>query len=189
MQRGQPSEPEACTLFLPVASAEKHRLSKLARSVKWNVRARDVRSVRSRPLATSNGRGAGPAGVVVWYYISPMRKYTFVFISLVFGLGACLSGETARAQQKQVPPCGQPPEFVSARPLPKHEQEKVKKVKPQGSVAIVVNSGGEVIDAKVVQSASDEAGKLMVDLAKGMTFKPRPSCGPIKTVVNFNQGK
>jgi hypothetical protein len=75
---------------------------------------------------------------------------------------------------------------VSKRPLPKEEQERAKKLKPQGSVAIVINEKGEVVDAKVARTTSEEASKLMIDLAKGMVFKPRPTCGPVKTVVNFN---
>jgi len=117
-----------------------------------------------------------------------MRKQSFVFTCLLLGLVTGFSKGAVRAENKPQSPCGNPPEFVSRRPLPKEEQEKAKKLKPQGSVAIVISEGGEVVDAKVARATSDEAGRLMIDLAKGMIFKPRPTCGPVKTVVNFNQG-
>ncbi len=118
-----------------------------------------------------------------------MQKQSFVIICLLLGLVTGFTYQAVGAENKQPSSCGTPPEFVSRHPLPKAEQEKVKKLKPQGSVTIVISAGGEVVDAKVAQATSDEAGRLMIDLAKGMIFKPRPTCGPVKTVVNFDQGK
>ena len=117
-----------------------------------------------------------------------MRKQTLVLIFLLLGLVTGLTDMAARAQNKQQSPspCSGPLVVVSKRPLPKEEQEEAKKLKPQGSVAIVISEGGEVVDAKVLRTTSEEASKLMIDLAKATKFKPRPSCGPVKTVVNFN---
>jgi len=129
----------------------------------------------------------GPLGV--WYNFGPMRNLPFVLICSFVALVTGFSCQAVRAENKQQSACSSPPEFVSRRPLPKEEQEKAKKVKPQGSVAIVINEGGEVIDAKVTRTTSEQSSKLMIELAKGMVFKPRPTCGPVKTVVNFNQGK
>ena len=118
-----------------------------------------------------------------------MIKHPFVYFCLVLGLVTSFAVGAVGAQKKQDSACSAPPEFVSKRPLPKAEQERAKKLKPQGSVSIVVNAAGEVVDAKVAHADSDEAGKLMVNLAKGMVFKPRPSCGLIKTIVNFGPNK
>ncbi len=125
----------------------------------------------------------------MWYNPDAMRKQPFFLICLFLGLVASFIVEAVKAENKPSSPCGNPPEFVSRRPLPKDQQEKAKKIKPQGSVAIVISEGGEVVDAKIVRTTSDDTGKLMIDLAKGMVFKPRPTCGPVKTVVNFNQNK
>lgn len=53
-------------------------------------------------------------------------------------------------------------------------------------MAIVISEEGDVADARVVRATSDEAGRLLIDVAKGMKFTPRPGCGTFKTVLNFN---
>jgi hypothetical protein len=76
--------------------------------------------------------------------------------------------------------------LVSKRPLPKEQQQKAKKMRAQGSVAIVISEGGDVVEAKAIHASSNEAGKILVDLVEGFKFKPRPGCGPFKTSINFS---
>jgi TonB family protein len=90
------------------------------------------------------------------------------------------------AAKRDQSPCGKPPDLVSKTPLPKEEQERAKRIRAQGVIAIAISEDGNVVDAKVVRASSTEAGKLLIDVVKGMKFKPRPGCGPFKTVVNFS---
>jgi hypothetical protein len=115
-----------------------------------------------------------------------MLRQALILTCLLLGLGVGLTAEVAKAAKRQQSPCSKPPELVSKRALPKEEQEKARKIRPQGPIAIVVSEDGDVVDARVVHATSDEAGRLLIDLAKGMKSKPRPGCGPFKTIVNFN---
>jgi hypothetical protein len=92
----------------------------------------------------------------------------------------------AMAAKPEQSSCSKPPDLVSKAPLPKEEQERAKKIRAQGSIAIEISEAGDVVSARVVRASSDEAGKLLTDLVKGMKFKPRAGCGPFKTTVNFN---
>jgi outer membrane biosynthesis protein TonB len=114
----------------------------------------------------------------------PRRKSILTVLLLV--LGSCLTIKPATAAKRDQSPCGKPPDLVSKAPLPKEEQARARKIRAQGTVAIVVSEGGDVADAKVVVASSEEAGKILIDLVRGMKFKPRPGCGAFKTSMNFS---
>ncbi|MGO8734288.1 MAG: hypothetical protein ACLQVM_16055 [Terriglobia bacterium] len=103
--------------------------------------------------------------------------------------GFLLSSATVLAtppKQKNPPsPCSKPPELVSKRPLPKEEQEEAKRIRAQGSVAIVISEDGDVVEAKAIHANSNEAAKILIDIVEGFKFKSRPGCGPFKTNFNF----
>jgi TonB family protein len=105
---------------------------------------------------------------------------------LLVALLTAFNGAALGAAKKQQSPCSQPPQLVSKRPLPKEEQEKAKRIRAQETVAIVISEEGDVVDARVERATSQEAGRLLIDVAKGMKFKPRPACGSFKTSVSFN---
>jgi hypothetical protein len=76
--------------------------------------------------------------------------------------------------------------LVSKRPLPKEEQERARKIRAQGSIAIVISEDGDVVEAKAIRANSNEAGKILIDMVEGFKFKSRPGCGPFKTDFNFS---
>ena len=115
-----------------------------------------------------------------------MPKTPFVLACFLLAQVAGLTGEPLLAAKRKLSPCGKPPEMVSHAPPSKEDQEKAKRIRAQGTIAIEIAEDGNVVDAKVVHASSDEAGRLLVEAAKGMKFKSRPGCGPFKTTVNFN---
>jgi hypothetical protein len=115
-----------------------------------------------------------------------MPKQKLVLTCLLLTLGFNLTASLTRAAKRAKSPCSKPPEMVSKQPLSKEEQERAKNLRPQGSIAFVISEEGDVIEAKVVRANSDEAGKILIDLVKGMKFKPRSGCGQFRSVVNFN---
>jgi len=115
-----------------------------------------------------------------------MRTRTFALASALLLLGTTLTGiVSATAKKKDASPCAKPPDLVAKGVLPKEQEERAQKIRAQGSIAIVISEDGEVVGAKVVNASSSEAGKLLMERAKGMKFKARTGCGPFKTVVNF----
>lgn len=114
----------------------------------------------------------------------PRRRY--ILTVLLLALGSCLTIKPAMAAKRDQSPCGKHPDLVSRAPLPKEQEARAKKIRAQGTVAIAISEEGDVVDAKVVLASSDEAGKILIDRVKGMKFKPRPGCGPIKLSVNFS---
>lgn len=115
-----------------------------------------------------------------------MVTRAFILMCLLLAQVSGLAARPKAAKRKEAP-CSKPPELVSKKPLPKEEQEAKKKgVRLQGSVAIEISEAGDVVRARVVRPSSDETAHLLVDLAKGMKFKPRSGCGPFETTVNFN---
>ena len=115
-----------------------------------------------------------------------MIRRAFILACLLLAQGNGLTAKPAVAAKRRQSPCGKPPDLVSKTPLPKEERAKAKKIRVHGSVAIEISEVGDVVEARVVRASSDEAGRLLIDLVKGMKFKPRPGCGPFKTTVNFN---
>ena|SRR5438128_9819460 len=115
-----------------------------------------------------------------------MVRRAFILTCLVLAQGDGLTAKAAVAAKRRQSPCGKPPDLVSKTPFPKEERDKAKKIRVHGAVAIEISEDGDVVEARVVRASSDEAGRLLIDLAKGMKFKPRPGCGPFKTIVNFN---
>jgi hypothetical protein len=99
---------------------------------------------------------------------------------------AVLVVERAAVAKQPQSPCGKPPDLVAKGVLPKEEQQRAKNIRAQGSVAITISEDGEVVAGRVLRATSAEAGKILVDLVKGMKFKPRPGCGPFKTTMNFS---
>lgn len=82
-------------------------------------------------------------------------------------------------------PCSKPPELVWTPKASKQDQQKARELRAQGSVAIAISEDGDVTDAKVSQASSKEAAAYLLSQAKAMKYKPRPGCGPFKTIVNF----
>jgi hypothetical protein len=115
-----------------------------------------------------------------------MPKHYLLVAWLLPRLIAGLANGAPGGAKGRQSPCSKPPELVSRQPLPKDDQDKAKKIRAQGNIAVVISEDGKVSDAKGVHASSDEAGRLLVELAKGMKFKPRPGCGPYKTTVTFN---
>lgn len=124
----------------------------------------------------------------VWYNPVMLRQ-ALVLACLLLGLAAGLVAGAVGAAKRPESPCSKPPALVSKQPLPKEERERAKKIRAQGSVAIVISEDGDVVDAKAVRPSSDEAGRVLTDLAKSMKFKARPGCGQFKTTMNFNLGE
>jgi hypothetical protein len=81
--------------------------------------------------------------------------------------------------------CTKPPALVEKGRLSKEDQKKAKQVRMVGTVAAEIAEDGTVQTATVVRSTSEEAGELLVHLAKSMRFAARPGCGIYKTQFNF----
>lgn len=92
---------------------------------------------------------------------------------------------TVAGGKKKDSPCSKPPDLISSAKPTKEEQEKARKVRPQGSVNIAISEDGDVVEAKVVRASSPEAADLLLGRAKSMKFKPRSGCGSFRTTVNF----
>jgi TonB family protein len=84
-----------------------------------------------------------------------------------------------------VSPCEKPREVASPPQLSKEEREKARKTRAQGMVSISISEDGDVIDAKVVRSSSDEAADLLLAFAKSAKFKPRAGCGITHATINY----
>jgi len=115
-----------------------------------------------------------------------MIKRPFTIICSFLILASVYSPLLAAAAKHNESPCGTPPALVSKAPLPKEEQERAKEIRAQGTIAIEISEEGDVIGGHVVRASSNEAGKILIDLVKGMKFKSRPGCGTFKTTVNFS---
>ncbi len=81
--------------------------------------------------------------------------------------------------------CSKPPELVSTAKATKEEQRKARELRAQGSVVATISEQGDVTDAKVAQASSKEAATYLLSVTKAMKYKPRPGCGPFRTIVNF----
>ena len=116
-----------------------------------------------------------------------LRKLVQLGVLLALPIGCAVASAANKRKQTQ---CDKPPALVSKSQLSKEDQERVKarKVRMQGSVAIAIGAEGDVVDARVVQARSDEAGKLLIKLVKSMKFTARSGCGIFRTVVNFDLG-
>lgn len=114
-----------------------------------------------------------------------MPRRAPVLACLLLGVGAYLATGPVAAAKRQQSPCSKAPELVSQGASSKEDYEKAKKIRAQGTVAIVISEDGDVVDAKATRATSREAGELLVKSAKGMKFKPRAGCGPLKATMNF----
>jgi hypothetical protein len=108
--------------------------------------------------------------------------------ALILALATASLLPPAMAKDKEQSGCGKPPEFVSGAriKMTKEEQEKIRKLRPQGSVAVSISEAGDVVEAKVVRASSSEAADLLLARTKSMKFKARPGCGTFKTAINYN---
>jgi hypothetical protein len=115
-----------------------------------------------------------------------MRKSTRAALLAGFLLTSPTVLASPPKQRTPLSPCSKPPDLVSKRPLPKEEQERARKIRAQGSIAIVISEDGDVVEAKAIRANSNEAGKILIDMVEGFKFKSRPGCGPFKTDFNFS---
>jgi hypothetical protein len=76
--------------------------------------------------------------------------------------------------------CSKPPALVM-----KGDQKKAKQIRMVGTVAAEIGEDGTVQTASVVRATSEEAGELLVHLAKSMKFAARPGCGVYRTQFDF----
>jgi hypothetical protein len=81
--------------------------------------------------------------------------------------------------------CSKPPALVMKGKLSKEDQKKAKQIRMVGTVAAEIGEDGTVQTASVVRATSEEAGELLVHLAKSMKFAARPGCGVYRTQFDF----
>lgn len=95
--------------------------------------------------------------------------------------------QPAMAEDKKSPsPCDRSVEFLSKQQkLFEQERKHVGQSQVQGRVAIIVNSDGHVVGARVIQTSSGDAIDRLLSQARSMKFKPRPGCGTSDATMSF----
>lgn len=89
-------------------------------------------------------------------------------------------------------PCSKPPDKLQQKLTKEQQQERAnreKRIKERHAhavIAITISEDGSVAEVRALEASSAEAAEILAQEAKEMKFKPRPSCGPFKTTVNFN---
>jgi hypothetical protein len=81
--------------------------------------------------------------------------------------------------------CKKPPKLVHQPTLSKEEVRRIKSTSLTGSVAVVVNEGGEVNVEKILAVSPKEGAEILYDAVSLAKFKPRPGCGDLKIVFSF----
>src|SRR2546429_92425 len=115
-----------------------------------------------------------------------LRRIVKEALILAVATASLLPPAMAKDRAKEHSVCGKPPEIVSRTKMTKEEQEKARKLRAQGSVAVSISEDGDVVEAKVVRASSFEAADLLLARTKSMKFKARPGCGTFKTTINYN---
>ena len=67
--------------------------------------------------------------------------------------------------------------------------EKLKIFKAVGTVGLLVNEQGNVIDGKVLSVSPEAVRDSLLRVSKTAKFKPRPGCGAVQVAVIFMQGQ
>lgn len=84
--------------------------------------------------------------------------------------------------------CGKP-EIIQNFKASGEDGEKLKIFKAVGTVGLLVNEQGNVINGKVLSVSPEAARDSLLRVSKTAKFKPRPGCGVVQVAVIFMQGQ
>jgi hypothetical protein len=93
------------------------------------------------------------------------------------------SAITAQDKSKD---CKKPPKIITQLRLSRKDQQRWKKVKLRGRVALEINETGEVSSARVLEANPKDGADALLRLVQSLRFQPRWGCGILKTEMFFS---
>jgi hypothetical protein len=106
------------------------------------------------------------------------------FLAFTILLALTLNSFGACGQQKKSP-CDKPPQIAS-QPSSPDDSAKLKMFKVVGTVILLIDEAGDVIETKIHSVHPEAARDSLIAVAKTVKFKTRPGCGTLQVVMVFN---